>query len=46
MNAPSPTPHIDYGDRAEVLAEIGQLGWALRIHAEVLERAAELGSPR
>jgi hypothetical protein len=33
MNAPSPTPHIDYGDRAGVLAEIGRLGWALRIHS-------------
>jgi hypothetical protein len=45
MNAPEPhMRHIAYGDREAVLEEIGRLGWALQIHAEIIERYAALAN--
>jgi hypothetical protein len=43
-NAPLRPPHIAFNDRAAVLDEIGHLGWALRIHGEIIERYAALGN--
>jgi hypothetical protein len=42
LTAPVREPHIAYSDREAVLEEIGRLGWALGVHAEIIERYAAL----
>ena len=41
--ATDPERHIAYGDPGAILEEIARLAWAIRVHAEIIERYAGLG---